>query len=48
MYFDDHTPPHIHVENQGNEAFVAIETDDVIDGRLPSKAARLVKEWCCD
>lgn len=48
MYFDDHAPPHIHVEYQGHEAFVAIETGDVIEGRLPRKAAQLVKEWCGD
>lgn len=48
MYFDDHAPPHIHVEYQGHEAFVAIETGEIIDGRLPRKAAKLVKEWCGD
>lgn len=48
MYFDDHRPPHFHVEYQGHEAFVAIETGEVIDGRLPRKAAKLVKEWCED
>ena len=48
MYFDDHAPPHIHVEYQGHEAFVAIETGEVIDGRLPRKAAKLVKDWCVD
>jgi hypothetical protein len=48
MYFDDHAPPHFHVEYQGHEAFVAIETGEIIDGRLPRKAAKLVKDWCLD
>jgi hypothetical protein len=48
MYFDDHAPPHFHVEYQGHEAFVAIETGEIIDGRLPRKAAALVKDWCLD
>lgn len=48
MYFDDHPPPHFHVEYQGHEAFVAIETGEVIDGRLPRKAAKLVKDWCLE
>jgi len=48
MYFDDHLPPHVHVEYQGLEALVAIETGDLIDGRLPRKATKLAKEWCCD
>lgn len=48
MYFDDHAPPHFHVEYQGAEAFVAIETGEVISGRLPRKAARLVQDWCLE
>lgn len=48
LYFDDHPPPHFHVEYQGHEAFVAIETGEVIDGRLPRKAAELVKDWCLE
>jgi hypothetical protein len=48
MYFDDHASPRFHVEYQGHEAFVAIETGEIIDGRLPRKAATLVKEWCLD
>lgn len=41
-------PPHIHVEYQGAEALVAIETGDMIDGRLGTKAARLIEERCLD
>ena len=48
MYFDDHAPPHFHVEYQGHEAFVAIETGETIAGRLPRRAAKLVKEWCLE
>jgi hypothetical protein len=46
MYHNDHPPPHIHVEYQGHEAFVAISTGDVIDGQLPTKVRWLVKDWC--
>jgi Domain of unknown function (DUF4160) len=45
MYFDDHGAPHFHAVYQGSEAFVSIETGDILEGRLPTKAARLVKEW---
>jgi hypothetical protein len=48
MYHDDHAPPHFHVEYQGHEALVAIESGDIIQGALPRRAARLVKEWCLD
>ena len=46
MWHDDHPPPHVHVEYQGFEALVKIETGEVSHGQLPKKAAALVKEWC--
>lgn len=46
MWHDDHPPPHIHVEYQGFEALVNIQTGDVAQGRLPNKAAMLVRDWC--
>jgi hypothetical protein len=48
MYHDDHPPPHVHVEYQGHEAFVAIATGEVLQGSLPTRAARLVKDWCVE
>ena len=48
MYNDDHAPPHVHVEYQGHEALVAIASGDIIEGALPRRAARLIKEWCLD
>ena len=46
MWHDDHPPPHVHVEYQGFEALVAIQTGEISEGRLPRKAAAIVKEWC--
>ena len=46
MWHDDHPPPHIHVEYQGFEALVAIQTGEISEGRLPRKAAAIVKELC--
>ncbi len=48
MYHADHPPAHFHVEYQGHEAFVAIDTGEVLEGRLPNKAARIVKEWAAE
>jgi hypothetical protein len=48
MYFDDHAPPHVHVEYQGYEAFVAIEDGQILSSRLPKKAAKLVRDWAAD
>jgi hypothetical protein len=45
MYVRDHPPPHFHAVYGDNVAFVAIATGEVIEGRLPKTAARLVKEW---
>jgi hypothetical protein len=45
MFFNDHEPPHFHVRYQGFRARVLIATGEVIDGRLPPAAARMVKEW---
>jgi hypothetical protein len=48
MYHDDHPPPHFHASYQGFEAFVAVETGEILQGRLPKKAQRLVRQWALD
>lgn len=48
MYHDDHAPPHCHIEYQGHEALVAIDSGEILEGSLPKKAARIAKEWCLD
>lgn len=45
MYHSDHPPAHIHIEYQGHEALVDIDSGVVTDGALPRRAARLVQEW---
>jgi len=46
MWHDDHPPPHIHVEYQGFEALVQIQTGQVSKGKLPRKVATIIQEWC--
>ncbi len=46
MWHDDHPPPHVHVEYQGFEALVSIHDGEVSQGRLPKRAAALVRDWC--
>ena len=48
MYFDDHAPPHVHVEYQGREAMVAIEDGHIVKGSLPQRAHSIVRQWCID
>ena len=45
MYFLDHPPPHFEAVYGEHEANVAIATGEVIEGRLPRTAARLVRQW---
>ncbi|MBK9945544.1 MAG: DUF4160 domain-containing protein [Kouleothrix sp.] len=45
MFFNDHVPPHFHAYYGGDEATINIETGEVIDGRLPKRALRLVRTW---
>jgi hypothetical protein len=45
MYFDDHSNPHFHAIYGEDEAMLAIETLDVLDGKLPRRALSLVVEW---
>jgi len=45
MYFNDHDPPHFHARYAEHHARVAIETGNLLDGDLPPRAVRLVREW---
>ena len=45
MYHDDHNPPHFHVEYQGHEALIIIDNGELLEGSLPNKALKLVREW---
>ena len=45
MYFDDHDPPHIHVEHQSNKVLLDFQ-GNILRGILQSRTAlRLVREW---
>lgn len=45
MYFQDHNPPHFHVEYQGEQAEYSIKTLELLAGKLPNRANALVLEW---
>ncbi len=45
MYYDEHNPPHFHVEYQGNNALFDLN-GNTVKGDLRSHTARkLVREW---
>jgi hypothetical protein len=45
MYYSDHEPPHFHARYGREKALVAIETLQVLRGRLSPRALGLVMEW---
>jgi hypothetical protein len=45
MYFDDHGPPHFHAYYGDDVAVIAIDTLEIIEGRLPRRALALAVEW---
>jgi hypothetical protein len=38
-------PPHFHTLYAENKARCSIDTGEIIDGELPPRAARVVREW---
>ena len=47
MYFQqaEHNPPHIHALYGEDMAAIDIQTGEVLEGHLPSKALAMVREW---
>ena len=45
-FYDDHNPPHFHVEYNGRKALIDIINAQVIRGFLPPKQLKLVLAWC--
>lgn len=45
MFYDEHDPPHLHVEYSGNKVLLDFK-GNILQGDLGSRAAlRLVREW---
>jgi hypothetical protein len=45
MFFNDHAPPHFHARYGEFEAMIEIDTLAIIEGQLPLRALKLVREW---
>jgi hypothetical protein len=45
MHYSDHEPPHFHARYGEEKALIAIETLQVLRGRLSPRALGLVMEW---
>ena len=45
MFYNDHSPPHLHAEHQGDKALFDFQ-GNILKGSLRSRTARrLVREW---
>jgi len=45
MFHRDHLPAHAHVRHGDDEARIAIGTNRILSGSLPSSALRLYRQW---
>ena len=45
MFYNDHAPPHVHAVTTSGEARVAIETGELLSGRLKPSQRAVVREW---
>lgn len=45
MFYDDHAPPHFHAQYSEFKAEIAIESLQVLAGRLPRRALAMSLEW---
>ncbi len=45
MYYNDHGPAHFHASYGDSEIRVNIETGEILSGRFPRRAEKLVREW---
>jgi hypothetical protein len=45
MFYNDHNPPHFHARYGDFKAIIAIDTGEVLEGRLPPRVLDLVQEW---
>lgn len=45
MYFNDHNPPHYHVDTTDGRALVAIEDGTVIEGKVAARALKEARTW---
>jgi Domain of unknown function (DUF4160) len=45
MFFNEHAPPHFHVEYAEFKASVNIQTLEMMEGKLSRRAQELVLDW---
>ena len=44
MFFNEHNPPHFHIEYQDFKAIITIK-EGIVEGKMPKNALKLTFEW---
>ena len=44
MFYNDHNPPHFHVDYQDYQAIVTIESG-LVKGEMPRRALKMIFDW---
>lgn len=45
MFFNEHAPPHFHAQYGEHKAVIAIQSLEVLEGKLPRRALELALDW---
>jgi Domain of unknown function (DUF4160) len=45
MFYNDHSPPHLHAVYGEHEASIRLADLTILEGTLPTRALRLVRAW---
>jgi len=45
MFYNDHSPPHLHARYGRAKAMIRLSDGEIIAGELPPLATRLVQDW---
>ena len=45
IFYDEHNPPHFHARYGKNKVAIDIRTLEALEGKIPPRALKMVKEW---
>nr|VFJ55519.1 MAG: protein of unknown function (DUF4160) [Candidatus Kentron sp. DK]VFJ57858.1 MAG: protein of unknown function (DUF4160) [Candidatus Kentron sp. DK] len=45
IFYDEHNPPHFHARYGKDKVAIDIGTLEVLEGKIPPRALKMVKEW---
>ncbi len=48
IFYDEHNPPHFHARYGKSKVSISIKTLEILDGNIPPRALKMVKEWASD